>query len=465
MNLWNMSISGGIFIVAIIMIRNVLQNRLSRWVFQVLWLAVFLRLMIPFSIPFQFSIYSLAETCGISFADCEMWEEDIAENRLNAETATYAEDEWENRTGNEMEAKTWDIHTLWIFIYLCGATLCALYYVIVYLRCHRAFKASYPIEDSLAQTWVDEFPLRRRVSVRQWDTAVSPLTYGVFHPVILIPVSLGKGDMEQLRMVLVHETMHIRHFDAVKKMMLILACCVHWFNPLVWIMSILANREMEIMCDENVIRYLGRDMRSAYALTLLDMEERRNIRVSWGNSFSKNAMEERVIAIMKEKKKSILTGILSGVLTAVVIMIFTTSAYAIGRAEKTVYVQADDEMVEGNAYQVEADGGIVKVRDEAVAATEDVSSNTEESNSAPEVPEEYVPYGITANPHTAGWEYQGKQVAVFYDKGRFLSTNGVSGKDVVYLEVCRDRKGEIEDIKERSKKEMQKILKPTGLEF
>lgn len=541
MSLWSMSISGGIFIAAVIIVRGLLRKRLPGIVFQVLWLAVLLRLMVPFSIPCRFSIYTLVERCGLNtvigegsgngVGESDAAENIVAEDEWNTKAVAYdmAEDEGEGRDKEGMSGKMWDIHATWMCIYLCGVVLSMLYYLLACLNWHRKFKTSSAVQPAV-QVYVDALPLRRKISVRQWKVAASPLTYGILHPVILLPQTLEGEDMEQLKMVLVHEYMHIRHFDAARKVMLVLACCVHWFNPLVWMMGILANRDMEIACDENVIKYLGRDMRSAYALALIDMEEQRDILVSWGNSFSKNAMEERVIAIMKEKNKSIMAGVASGILAAGLIMVFTTSAYAIGRAEKTVYVQADDVAADENSENVDgavqetgqdiayaeegavqeetvtndstADAsGIAYAEEGAVqgeAVTNDsaadasdivytIENGASEGDSVPDVDEEYAAYGITANPHTGAWEYQGKTVAVFYDKGRFLSTYDVpeesvsislisirdkkgflttkddSKENVAYLEVCRDKKGRIEKIKEHSKKEMQILLKDTGL--
>ena len=75
--------------------------------------------------------------------------------------------------------------------------------------------------------------------------------------------------------VLEHELVHIRRLDALWKPLLALTACVHWFNPLAWAMYVLANRDMELRCDEAVIRRFGADSRSAYALALLSMEENR----------------------------------------------------------------------------------------------------------------------------------------------------------------------------------------------
>ncbi len=294
-------------------------------------------------------------------------------------------------------------------------------------------------------------------------------------------------------------------------------------------MCILANRDMELDCDEHVIKYLGRDSRADYAYALLDMEEQRSVFLSWGNSFSKNAMEERVVAIMKGNKKSIAVGILSGVMTVGVIMAFVTSAFAMDKSQKASQVYTDSS----ETYDVKAEGGRVYVSkgtagqsaavnedveeqsvyvskgtagqsaavnedmEEQSAAVEDISSDiayaiesTVEQYAGAEnseniayaydegdasegvnghldlgLPEEYVSLGVTADLHTGTWEYQGKKVAVFYDKDRWLLTADVSPKDAVYLEVCRDKEGKIEQIKNCSKKEMQNILKKKGLVF
>lgn len=538
MSLWNMSISGGIFIAAVIIARSLLRERLQGWVFQVLWLAVLFRLLVPFSIPCQLSVYTLADRCGLNvfvgessgnrvdgtgidgngvaaYEGAETGGESVSAARIEdaweSSVAVHTEDAWESGAVAHMEdawASGTNMHFLWLAVYLCGAFLFTLYYLLACLNWRRKFKVSFAA-DPAVQAYVETLPLRRKISVRQWEKASSPLTYGIFHPVILLPQALEEEDMEQLRMVLVHEYMHIRHYDAVKKMLLILACCIHWFNPLVWVMSVLANRDMEIACDENVIKYLGRDMRRAYARALIDMEEQRDIPLSLGNGFSKNALEERVIAIMKEKNKSIVIGVVSGLMATGLIMVFTTSAYAIGRAEKTVYVQADEvaaeESIPGEVAVDESDaiafaveGGVneesipgnvaVDASDDVVFTVEDgaaeesipgdVAVNTsdaiafavengayDESDSVPDIDKEYAAYGITADPHTACWLYKGKKVAVFYDKDKFLSTNDVPEKNAVYLEVCRDKKGRIEEIREHSKKEMQKLLKHTGLVF
>lgn len=100
----------------------------------------------------------------------------------------------------------------------------------------------------------------------------SPLTFGVLRPVILVPKKTDWTDETALRYVLEHEFVHIQRFDVLSKLLLIAAVCVHRFNPLVWVMYVLANRDLELSCDETVLRRFGGDVRAAYARVLIRME-------------------------------------------------------------------------------------------------------------------------------------------------------------------------------------------------
>ena len=81
------------------------------------------------------------------------------------------------------------------------------------------------------------------------------------------------------------------------------------------------------------------------------------------------------------------------------------------------------------------------------------------------VPPEYAAFGITADDHTGGWRYDGREVAVLYDKGYHLFTTEASSKKAVYLKVHRDSKNRIKSLQELDKKQMQELLEDTGLIF
>ena len=141
--------------------------------------------------------------------------------------------------------------------------------------------------------------MKRPILVRQSDRISAPLTYGIFRPVILMPKKMDWKNEKQLQYVLSHEYVHICRYDTVTKLIATLALCIHWFNPFVWVMYILFNRDIELACDESVIRQFGEKSKSAYSLMLINMEATKSGLLPFCNNFSKNAIEERITAVMK----------------------------------------------------------------------------------------------------------------------------------------------------------------------
>ena len=133
-------------------------------------------------------------------------------------------------------------------------------------------------------------------------------------------------DQASLEYVLWHEYTHICYGDNVLKLIMVAALCIHWFNPLVWGMYFLLNRDIELACDECVVRRCGVSNKSAYANMLIRMEAKRSGLVPLCNNFSQNAIEERVRAIMKVKNISLAAVIFAAGLVVGVTMAFATSA-------------------------------------------------------------------------------------------------------------------------------------------
>ena len=96
-----------------------------------------------------------------------------------------------------------------------------------------------------------------------------------------------------------HEYVHIQRWDALWKLLFALALCIHWFNPLVWLMFVLANRDLELTCDERVIRHFGAGTKQNYAHSLIRMAEQRSKFAPLYSGFSKHVAAERIESIMK----------------------------------------------------------------------------------------------------------------------------------------------------------------------
>ena len=168
--------------------------------------------------------------------------------------------------------------------------------------------------------------LRRSVQIRQSDQISAPLTYGIVRPVVLMPKKTDWENGQQLQYILTHEYMHIRHFDMVWKLIAVAALCVHWFNPMVWLMYYIFNSDIELSCDESVVRQFGDNSRISYANTLITMEEKRSGLTPFCNNFSKSAIEKRIMAIMKTRKRTVRAVISGAVILVAVVILFATSA-------------------------------------------------------------------------------------------------------------------------------------------
>ncbi len=149
--------------------------------------------------------------------------------------------------------------------------MCVIF-VTAYLRCRVEFQTALPVSHPYAAKWLQRQTVKRRLSIRQSDKISTPLTYGIWHPVILMPKDTDWENLNLLQYILSHECVHIERFDAIRKLITAAALCVHWFNPFVWMMYFFFNRDIELCCDALVIRQYGEKSKSAYAKSLISME-------------------------------------------------------------------------------------------------------------------------------------------------------------------------------------------------
>lgn len=321
MSLLQMSFSGTVLILVIMAVRAIAINRLSKKTFLFLWGIVLVRLLLPFSIPSAVSVYSLVNQ--------DAYEDTFAgtpvENMIPIMPEAQVELTGEAQPGQQPAGHTPSV-SAWFIIWCLGMVAAMVFFAAVYLKWLSKFHLSQPVCNSYADQWLESHRLRRPISIRQSDKIDAPLTYGIFRPVILMPEGTDWEDTKKLQYILLHEYVHICRYDTVIKLAAALALCIHWFNPLVWGMYLLLNRDLELSCDESVVRRFGVESRSAYARVLISMETERSGLTPFYNSFSKNAIEERITSIMKIRKVSLLTVFAAIVLTAGIVAVFFTSA-------------------------------------------------------------------------------------------------------------------------------------------
>ena len=322
MDIVQMSVQAGVLIAAIVIVRAITLYRLPKASFLALWGIVIARLLIPFSLTSRWSVYNL-------FAG--LW----GHEDTTVPTGSYVT-VWGGQAqvpaspeaaGGPAEAALSipPLTALW----MVGAVVLVVVFAILLAKNYRALRAAVPVEDHAVITkWREEYRLLRPLAIVRSDKVSSPASIGILRPRIIFPQGMDLDNEQLVRYILVHEYVHIRRFDTLWKLLALCAVCVHWFNPLVWVMLVLLNRDLELSCDEMVLRHFGGTERASYAHSLIDMAERGRPFSFMHSYFSKNAAEERIIAIMKYKKTSLLAVVLALVLTLGMAAGFTTGAVA-----------------------------------------------------------------------------------------------------------------------------------------
>ena len=270
MLLLNLSLSASILIILIVIIRTVALYKLPKVIFIGFWSVVLARLYLPFYIE-----VSLPKNLFFNYIGAEK-----IVSHAGVKNALY-------------------------IVWLVGVVAVLGVFLVTHFLARKEYCCSLPIENEALAKEINLYLGRQKFTVRQTDRIDTPLTYGTFKPVILLPSATDWSDDEKLRYIILHELTHIRRFDILVKWLLVIAVSVYWFNPLIWVMYVLFNRDMELYCDEGVIEQLAFHEKAPYAKTLVNMEKFKLGAPSVISSFRGSSLNERVTAIMKNKPKTI----------------------------------------------------------------------------------------------------------------------------------------------------------------
>mgnify|MGYP004712491897 CR=1 FL=1 len=187
-----------------------------------------------------------------------------------------------------------------IWIWGTGACIAASVFVVRYIICGRILREALPVQ-KVPNIEEDMFTFMG-IKVYVSDRIASPVTYGIFHQKVLLPKYYMNLSRDQLKFILIHEKIHIDNHDNLKKFLVIFAACLHWFNPFAWMMYVCCNRDIELGCDEKVIRQTGEDSREEYANVLIGIAEMNVMGRSAYSGFTGSAMKERLVMIMRYRR-------------------------------------------------------------------------------------------------------------------------------------------------------------------
>ena len=310
----NMSITAGWLVLAVMLLRLVLK-RAPKAIRCALWALVGIRLVLPFSFESMWSLLPSAEPIpmgslqsGSLVVNTGIPVVDQAVNPAIAEvftpTVTDAVQSATPVTAPTVVSVTQTASVIWVI----GTVLMLLYSAVSYWRLRRRVAASIPAENGL---WL-------------CDNIETPFILGIFRPRIYIPSAMPP---EQVSHVAAHERAHLQRRDHWWKPLGFLLLSIHWFNPLLWLAYILLCRDIELACDEKVIRDMSADDKKAYSIALLETSVPRRMIAACPLAFGEVGVKTRIRSVLHYKKPAFWLAVLAVVLCVTAAVCLLTDPY------------------------------------------------------------------------------------------------------------------------------------------
>ncbi len=327
LKIFNMSITASWIALAVMLLRLPLKKA-PKWIMGVLWAFVALRLILPISLESVLSLIPSAQTLPQDFTYSPAPIINSGIPALNSTVNPVISESLAPAPGasvNPTQVLSFAASVIWIV----GVVGMLLYMLISYLS------LKLKVRESVGIAKPDGSGTEKRVRV--CDRISSPFVLGVIFPKIYIPSTLGEEDM---RYVMEHEKTHIKRGDHLWKPLGFLLLSVYWFNPILWAAYILMSRDIELACDEGVIKQLGEDSKKAYSEALINCSAPRRLVTACPLAFGEVGVKERIKRVLNYKKPAFWIIILAVVSCAVVAVCFLTNP----KRQLTIaslYAQAD----------------------------------------------------------------------------------------------------------------------------
>ncbi len=301
----NRSISAGWLILAVVILRLLLK-RAPKWVNMLLWGIVAVRLISPFSIESVFSLIPSSETIPAGIERYAAPEIDsgipVIDNLVNPDSGQSSLTPVPEFSANPLQVWIPAAAVLW----LAGIAVLLLYLAASYWHLRRKVNTA----------------VRYRDNIFQSEKVSSPFVLGMIRPRIYLPFQIREGDMEH---VITHEQAHIRRRDHWGKPIGFVLLAIYWFHPLIWLAWFLLCRDIELACDEKVIKELDSEQRADYTQALLACSVRRRPAVACPLAFGEVGIRKRVKSVMNYRKPGFWIVLIAVIVCAAVAVCFLTN--------------------------------------------------------------------------------------------------------------------------------------------
>ena len=341
----NMSISASWLVLAVLILRFVLKKA-PKWINVLLWGIVAIRLICPFSFESTLSLIPSAETIPLNIGMDTTPTINSGISAINNAVNPIISQSNTPMAGasvNLLQITIGIYEYIWIF----GMIALALYTAISYWRLHRKVDTAVRYKDNIFQS----------------ENVSSPFVLGIIKPRIYLPFKINGQYLEH---VVAHEQAHIRRKDHWWKPIGFLLLTIHWFNPFMWLAYVLLCRDIELACDEKVIKELGNEQRGDYTQALVACSVNRRMIAACPLAFGEVSVKERVKSVMNYKKPAFWVIIISVIVCVGVAVCFLTNpkqdSYTLrivvpaGSQEKFVYTDEEVSTIRNSIKIWSGDG-------------------------------------------------------------------------------------------------------------
>ncbi|MBQ7134116.1 MAG: hypothetical protein IJO20_06430 [Ruminococcus sp.] len=285
----NLSVQASFLIVAVLLLRLMLKNS-PKWVRYILWGMVALRLLVPFSFESRLSVLPNAQKI----------------DSTSLSSTSYVSTSYAVADTTASTTQSVDVMTLLSYIWVFGVAVMLCYMLLSFLKVHRMVKERVKLRDNIYIC----------------DHVDSPFVLGMVSPKIYLNSSLSKSEC---RYIIAHEQTHIRHRDNIWKPLGFFTLCLYWFNPLVWVSYFLFVKDVELFCDESVVKTLSKTGKKKYSSVLLSCSVSKATVPACPLAFAENGVKSRVKNILSYKKPALYVVVISVILCVITMVFFMTS--------------------------------------------------------------------------------------------------------------------------------------------
>ncbi|MFT4143148.1 MAG: M56 family metallopeptidase [Mobilitalea sp.] len=302
----NMSLTGTYVILGICLVRLPLKKA-PKIISYCLWTVAGFRLIFPYSIESIFSLIPFkAQTIPSDIALQPIPRIESGILHLNSAVSSVLPAAATPNEANPLQ--------LWITIggqvWMLGVVIMLICGIMSFFILKQKMKVAIQIEENIYEA----------------QNIKSPFVLGVFHPRIYLPSDLSAQERSY---ILLHEQIHIKRRDHLVKFVAYFAISLHWFNPLAWVAFLLMGVDMEMSCDERVLKEMGSEIKKDYSLSLISLATQRHFVSGSPLAFGEGGIKERIKNILNFKKPSRVI-----IIVSVMVMAALSVGFAVNRADK-----------------------------------------------------------------------------------------------------------------------------------